>query len=480
MASPAAAEPSLGSTPLKRRTFRLSSESTGGAEGDCSPLAAGSRSGCSCSTSMGSMPGQPSPCRSCCEVDYRLTAIHSTPRPFLRGQVSGAMTSSPFFGGELFSSPLPPMPLASPASGSSHQLQHAPPASPQTATPSVGGRRFPPLPLSFASPTALSTPAYWLGSMTPGLQTPSAAIPRTPHYMACSPSRPSQRSPSAAKLSGASPMLRSAPAFPGFLASPTTPVNLPTVSTPIRPCARSKAREVQDDVATAIEEQSISLLRAALRRSHQCPGEHLLHEAARHCNLAAIRMLLQSKAEPNARCLCSDRGCEFPLQLLTCVPGFSDPAERLEAIELLLAAGASPHVSRTNDEANTPLHDAARIGDLEVARLLLRYGANPNATNGLAETPLAVALRMESGLSCYLPGYSSTEVLRALLEAGASPLVVDWEWHTHDLDDAGRRMLRSWSGWWRCRNLAWARSRGDSDMLRGFAPELLAAIGQFM
>merc|ERR1719379_1312018 len=101
---------------------------------------------------------------------------------------------------------------------------------------------------------------------------------------------------------------------PSFCTS--TPSKIITISTPLRPCSRFVAKEIQDDINTAVEEQSVPLLRAALQRRHPCrEGDYALHEAVRQANINAMRLLLQSCTEPNARCACLERDCQFPLQL---------------------------------------------------------------------------------------------------------------------------------------------------------------------
>jgi ankyrin repeat protein len=61
----------------------------------------------------------------------------------------------------------------------------------------------------------------------------------------------------------------------------------------------------------------------------------------------------------------------------------------VEIVRLLLETGADPNAK--SHEGGTPLHSAAFTGDLEIAELLLAYGADPNATDPKSLTPLDIA-----------------------------------------------------------------------------------------
>jgi len=240
------------------------------------------------------------------------------------------------------------------------------------------------------------------------------------------------------------------------------------------------AKEMQDDVKDAIEQQSVPLLRVALQRRHACPAEHGLHEAVRQANVEAVRLLLQGRAEPNARCLYLERGCEFPLQMAVSCTNFLRSSDRAQAVDLLLRAGAIPGPRRGDAEANTPLHDAARQGDLDVSLLLLRYTADPNAVNGFGEAPLQLALRPGGG--DWIPD-SAPAVVEALLRAGACPLHVGELGAVGpggDLEPEIEALLATWTAWWRCRLLAWARSRGRGHPLCRLLPEMLVQVAKFL
>lgn len=236
---------------------------------------------------------------------------------------------------------------------------------------------------------------------------------------------------------------------------------------------------MQDDINQAVEEHSVQLLRAALQRRHACPGEHALHEAVRQAHVGAMRLLLQNHAEPNARCPCLERGCQFPLQLAVTGAGFIRGNDRFQAVEMLLRANACPNVRRSNAEANTPLHDAIRRGDFEVAALLLRHSADPNVVNGFGETPLHLVVHQEGG---FVPASLLRSVAEVLLAAGASPLAPDGRGQLPAdaaVDEDLRLLLRQWAAWWRCRMLAWIHSRGR-HAFRQLMPELLLQVARFL
>merc|ERR1719442_188530 len=104
---------------------------------------------------------------------------------------------------------------------------------------------------------------------------------------------PSSGSHSSPVASGNQRVVSFTPASKGSLLTPSKVI---TISTPLRPCARRKAKEMQDDIKAAVEEESIPLLRVALQRRHSCSAEHALHEAVRQAHVPAVRLLLRAHA----------------------------------------------------------------------------------------------------------------------------------------------------------------------------------------
>lgn len=77
----------------------------------------------------------------------------------------------------------------------------------------------------------------------------------------------------------------------------------------------------------------------------------------------------------------------------------------------LLDAGAD--VNAVDSDGSTPLHFAAKGGSAEVVRLLLDAGADVNATNNKSESPLYNAVGNTT--------QAALEIQRVLLEYGADP-----------------------------------------------------------
>lgn len=77
-----------------------------------------------------------------------------------------------------------------------------------------------------------------------------------------------------------------------------------------------------------------------------------------------------------------------------------------EAVELLAELGA--RVDEPNKFGDTALIDVATLGNVDVARVLLRHGANPNAKSVTQDNVLQRAVR-----------HGRSELVRLLIEAGA-------------------------------------------------------------
>ncbi|CAM9366004.1 unnamed protein product [Laminaria digitata] len=104
-------------------------------------------------------------------------------------------------------------------------------------------------------------------------------------------------------------------------------------------------------------------------------------------------------------------------------------------VKLMIKHGADPDRQANRDvaspstdigvkicEGDRPLHVAAKLGRLEIVRLLLQWaGADPNATNKPGRTPLMAACACLD---------NRAEVVRSLLEAGADATMADENGYT--------------------------------------------------
>jgi hemoglobin len=138
------------------------------------------------------------------------------------------------------------------------------------------------------------------------------------------------------------------------------------------------------------------LLARMIRRGHQpewdyaalvnlrYAGRTLLHEAAAAGNLPTVELLLASGADPNAQ----DGGKHTPLYSAAneCAMPVSG-----EVIRVLVRAGAKVDAA-DGVQRCTPLHMAARRGNVSAAKALLECGANPKARDKRGDTPLQRAL----------------------------------------------------------------------------------------
>jgi uncharacterized protein len=156
-------------------------------------------------------------------------------------------------------------------------------------------------------------------------------------------------------------------------------------------------------------------------------GRTPLHVAAHGGHHAAARALLAGGADPNA--LDSRR-----YDLLTIAAVRDD----LEMVRLGLAAGANPR-GITSPYDGTALIAAAHLGHVAVVRELIRAGAPLDHLNNLGWTALLEAIILGDG------GARHTEIVRALVAAGAGPGLADREGTTPH---------------------AHARSRGYAEMVR--------------
>ncbi|KAH9015328.1 ankyrin repeat-containing domain protein [Lactarius pseudohatsudake] len=108
-----------------------------------------------------------------------------------------------------------------------------------------------------------------------------------------------------------------------------------------------------------------------------------LHIAAAHSEVEAVQVLLNHNADVNSR---TDDG-QTPLCNAISYSGSHTVREKV--VQQLLERMADPNAC--SDNHLTPLHRASSQGLLEVARLLLSYGANVDEKDGQGRTPFQAA-----------------------------------------------------------------------------------------
>jgi ankyrin repeat protein len=107
-----------------------------------------------------------------------------------------------------------------------------------------------------------------------------------------------------------------------------------------------------------------------------------LHAAAFGGNAAAAEVLLKAGAEINARAKNKFENTPLQVSLLT---------QSREVARLLIKHGAD--VNDQQAEGITALHEAAQSGDLEMIRVLLAAGADPHLRSGQFGTARELALK---------------------------------------------------------------------------------------
>ncbi|XP_053114728.1 ankyrin repeat and SOCS box protein 10 isoform X2 [Hemicordylus capensis] len=133
-------------------------------------------------------------------------------------------------------------------------------------------------------------------------------------------------------------------------------------------------------------------------------GQTALHAACTAATADCVRLLLSFGADPEA---VSEDGFQ-PLH-------FCRSPESVECARLLLSHGA-PVNGASEEEEETPLHVAARLGLTAHVRLLLRSGADLEAKNATGQTPLNAACAQPHPAQAAGAYY---DVCQQLVEAGA-------------------------------------------------------------
>ena len=134
-----------------------------------------------------------------------------------------------------------------------------------------------------------------------------------------------------------------------------------------------------------------------------------LQVACLNGNDAAARILLELGANPNVS---FDTAGGRPVELKRAPEA---PSSSLFDVKILGAEGRMVGY-RLRADGKTPLHWAAATRNLKLMQLLLKHGADPNATDRDGLTPLLCAISLESGADLI--------AIQLLLDAGADPHLV--------------------------------------------------------
>ncbi|KAJ3070890.1 hypothetical protein HDU98_006091 [Podochytrium sp. JEL0797] len=122
-----------------------------------------------------------------------------------------------------------------------------------------------------------------------------------------------------------------------------------------------------------------------------------LLKAARFGHVGVVLFLLQRGADPN------EKDCDGWTALHNAASfGFNDIAE-------ILLQNDKCHVDATNNQAFTPLMNAAAKNNTDLVSLLLKYNANPSLINNYAESAFSIAAQSENLESCVLLSRAAAE-----------------------------------------------------------------------
>lgn len=151
--------------------------------------------------------------------------------------------------------------------------------------------------------------------------------------------------------------------------------------------------DLTEQVVVAAQAGDIGALRALAQehgrdavRADDDPEElTALHWAAAAGNEDVVRWLLSEEIGADAKAL---RGNNFSALHGAAMHG------HVQICRLLLEQGADPDV-QTDPQGYAPMHSAAWGGHLRVVRMLMQHGARTDLPNYRAETPLETARRQE-------------------------------------------------------------------------------------
>ena len=188
----------------------------------------------------------------------------------------------------------------------------------------------------------------------------------------------------------------------------------------INPPAPTKASEAAPAIVLAARSGDAAAMKAALaagggtEQQERMSQRTALHFAAESGNMDVVRMLLESKANPNAQdrtgktpvTIAAERGKADVLKALLAAGGDANARDQVkgspvlwasglgtpETVQILLDAKADPNIQDVN--GMTPLMWAAGVGRPETVTILLAKGADPKTVDRLTnETALMRGIR---------------------------------------------------------------------------------------
>ncbi len=163
---------------------------------------------------------------------------------------------------------------------------------------------------------------------------------------------------------------------------------------------------LQDRLEAAVQDGDVAAVRTLLEsgadpNAGNEEGATAVHAAARGSSPDCLRVLLEAGGSPDGR---TGEGCSSWLEAPLVSAAFKGRADMALA---LVEAGADVNVKAGNRE--TPLHWSVQDAEGVLTRRLLEAGADPNARNLMGETPLHAAAWV-----------GNADGIRILVEAGAT------------------------------------------------------------
>jgi uncharacterized protein len=155
-----------------------------------------------------------------------------------------------------------------------------------------------------------------------------------------------------------------------------------------------------EQIDKAFRAGDLSALRAAVENPDALPNGPMplaigpcLEYAIYHSPLPFIRTLLETGADPNPEEHAGFPPLHAALSCSHAQPGSPGRSDVVAIVELLLAFGADPNQRGINDW--TPLHMAVAQGTIDAMRVLLAAGADPHLRTRIddCETPREMAER---------------------------------------------------------------------------------------